>query len=109
MPYFYENPKNRIKLPTEYDRRVKYTEEDKQEVRDMHKQGMAQRAIARKTGISRRYISFILSPEKSKLCKEQFKERRKDGRYYPSKEEWAKTMREHRKYKYLILKTQNAK
>ncbi|NOX14941.1 MAG: hypothetical protein GXP61_02755 [Epsilonproteobacteria bacterium] len=69
----------------------------------MYKNGTAQRAIARKTGISRRYVSFILFPEKEKLCKEQFKQRRKDGRYYPGGKEWAKTMREHRKYKYLIL------
>ena len=100
MPCKFET--NKIKLPREYDRRCKYSDAQKQEVKDMYKAGMAQRAIARKTGISRRMVSFILFPERLKLCNQQYKERRKDGRYY-NKDAWRETMREHRQYKRKIL------
>lgn len=87
-------------IPREYDRRVKYTEEQREEVRRMHKvYGLAQREIERRTGISRRMISFILFPERLAVVKAQYKERRKDGRYYPPKEKWRETMRKHRHYK----------
>jgi hypothetical protein len=77
MPY-----KINTRLPRSHDRRVKYTEEQKKEIKAMHKNGVSQRAIARKTGISRRYISFVLFPNRLEKCKEQYKERRLDGRYY---------------------------
>lgn len=41
----------------------------------------------------------LLADSKYQKCKEQFKERKADGRYKPDKEEWAKTIREHRHYK----------
>lgn len=41
----------------------------------------------------------LLADSKYQKCREQFKERRADGRYKPTKEEWAKTQKEHRQYK----------
>lgn len=38
-------------------------------------------------------------PEKAIKSAKQLKERKADGRYKPSKEEWANTVREHRRYK----------
>jgi len=65
-------------------RRCKLTDEDKKNIKKLHKEGMAQRAIAREYAdkCSRRTISFILFPERKKIVAEQYKERRKDGRYY---------------------------
>lgn len=73
---------DKVKLPYGHDSRIKYSVEDKQLVKDLHLSGVSQRAISRETGISRRMISFILFPERLELSRQQFKERRKDGRYY---------------------------
>jgi len=96
MPYKFEY--THLKLPKNLDRRVKYTEKDKQEVKDLFKGGMSQRGIARTTGMSRRYVSFILFPDRLKKAKEQFKERRKDGRYY-DKDKQTKAIKSNRQHK----------
>ena len=96
MPYKSE----KIKLPKEHDRRIKLTDEQREEIREKYSTGLySQRALAREYGVSRRLISFVLDDEKYQKCREQFKERRADGRYKPTKEEWAKTQKEHRQYK----------
>lgn len=96
MPYKSE----KIKLSREQDRRVKLSENQKEEIKHKYELGTySQRALAREYNVSRRLISFILFPEKAEICKEQLKRRKADGRYKPSKEKWAETMREHRKYK----------
>jgi hypothetical protein len=91
-------------LPRELDRRVKITpflREIIKEMRHWHEQypfvyrkPISLHKIEKMTGVSRRMIQFILYPERLKKVKEQFKQRRKDGRYY-YKETWATTMREH--------------
>ena len=96
MPYKSE----KIKLPKEHDRRIKLTDEQREEIREKYSTGLySQRALAREYGVSRRLISFVLDDEKYQKCREQFKERRADGRYKPTKEEWAKTQKEYRQYK----------
>ena len=96
MPYKSE----KIKLPKEYDRRIKLTDEQREEIRMKYATGLySQRALAREYGVSRRLITFVIDDTKYQKCKEQFKERRADGRYKPDKKEWAKTIREHRHYK----------
>jgi len=96
MPYAHRKKK----IPRELDRRVKYTEEDKEKVKTMYRfERLSQRAISRDTGISRRMVSFILFPEKYEVARKQFKERRKDGRYFYGKKWWRETMKEHRRYK----------
>lgn len=92
-------------IPRELDRRFRISEEDKLEIARLYKQEkLAIREIARlfEGRCSRRSIQFILFPERLVLAKEQFRARRKDGRYKPSKVAWAKTMREHRHYKQSI-------
>lgn len=96
MPYKSET----IKLDKSQDRRIKLTDEQREEIRQKYSTGLySQRALAREYNVSRRLITFVLDDEKYQKAKEQFKERRADGRYKPTKKEWAKTMREHRHYK----------
>ena len=98
MPYAH----TKLRIPRELDRRVKITPEKRAEIVALYKvERLAQRAIARQTGISRRMISFILFPEREALCRAQYKERRSDGRYY-HKEKWRVQMRNHRRYKQSI-------
>ena len=96
MPYKSE----KIKLTRSQDRRIKLTDEQREEIREKYSTGLySQRALAREYGVSRRLITFVIDDTKYQKCREQFKERRADGRYKPDKEKWAKTMREHRRYK----------
>ena len=53
----------RIKIAgSKYDRRIKLTQKDKDDIRNIR--GMSIGAIARKYGVSKRLIGFILHPEK---------------------------------------------
>lgn len=104
MPY--KSDTEKIKIPRQYDRRVKITEEHKVEIKKLYDSGMAIRAIAREfeAVCSRRSIQIILRPELKEHLAKAFIERKKDGRYTPGKSEWAATMREHRAYKYNLYK-----
>ena len=96
MPY----KSSKIKLSRSQDRRIKLTDEQREEIKHKYATGLySQRALAREYNVSRRLITFVLDDEKYQKAKEQFKERRADGRYKPTKKEWAAIMREHRKYK----------
>ena len=96
MPYKSE----KIKLSRSQDRRIKLTDEQREEIRHKYSTGLySQRALAKEYKVSRRLITFVIDNEKYQKCREQFKERRANGKYKPDKEEWAKTMREHRHYK----------
>ena len=82
------------------DRRRKLTEDQKEYIRWLREEEhLSQRALARMFGVSRRLITFVLDPEKEKKCRENCKKRKAAGLYKPTKEEWAETMREHRRYK----------
>ena len=99
MPYKAE----KIKLSREQDRRIKLTDEQREEIREKYATGCySQRGLATEYHVSRRLISFILDDEKAKRAAEQLKARKADGRYRPSKEKWAETMREHRQYKHRL-------
>ena len=95
MPYAHI----RKKIPRELDRRIKINDTLRANIKTMYTiDKLSQQAIARQTHISRRMISFILSPEKLAHANALYKQRRKDGRYY-DKNKWRKTMKEHRHYK----------
>jgi hypothetical protein len=94
MPYKSE----KIKIAGgKYDRRVKLTSEQKKEIH-ANELGLSQRKLAVNYGVSRRTIQFILDPEKLKENLKRRKERGGSKQYY-NKEEWVKTMKEHREYK----------
>lgn len=101
MPYKSE----KMKLSKEQDRRIKLTDEQREEIRHKYSTGLySQRKLAEEYNVSRRLITFILDEEKAKRAKELLKERKADGRYKPTKEEWAETIREHRQYKHRLYK-----
>ena len=96
MPYKSE----KIRLSREQDRRVKLNEEQREEICYKYSTGLySQRQLAREYNVSRRLITFVLDPQKAARNAELLKIRKADGRYKPTKGEWANTMREHRHYK----------
>lgn len=96
MPYKAEKAGH---IKPEDDRRVKLTDEQREEIRELYKSpDYSQRRLAGMFGVSRRLITFILDPEKQERQKELFAERQKDGRYY-DKDKHAASIREHRHHK----------
>ena len=81
-----------------FDGRIKLTDSDKKEIRDLYESNVPIREIARQfhDQCSRRTIQFVLFPERKKIAADQFKERRADGRYKESTEQRRETMRKHR-------------
>lgn len=94
MPYKSE----KIKLPSNKDRRRKLTDDQKEQIKAIYAEGgVGTRPLAKQFGVSRRTIQLIVNPEIKRKNDELIKEHWKD--YRPTKEKWAATMREHRKYK----------
>ena len=94
MPYKSE----KIKLPPTKDRRRKLTDEQKEEIRLIYAEGkVGMRPLAKQFGVSRSLIQVIVNPDIAERKKQRIKDHWRD--YRPSKEEWAKTMKEHRHYK----------
>lgn len=94
MPYKSE----KIKIAGgKYDRRIKLTPEQKEEIRK-NTEGLSQRVLANKYGVSRRTIQFILNPDKLKENLKRRKERGGSMLYYKP-EEWPEVIKEHRRYK----------
>ena len=94
MPYKAE----KIKLSETQDRRRKLTEKQKEEIKAIYATGVCgTRPLAKQFGVSRSTIQIIVNPA--------IKQRRHDyvannwRKYRGTKEEWAKTQREHRHYK----------
>jgi len=74
---------DKIKLPAGKDRRVKITDVERQEIKERYIPfKISLRMLAREYKISPRMVYWILYPDKLQIAKEQYKERRKDGRYY---------------------------
>lgn len=99
MPYKFE----KLKLPSAYDRRRKLSDAQKEEIIELRKSGLSLRTIAKKYSVDKRTITFVCEPDKYEKCREQFKERRKDGRYKELKEKRRDIMREHRAYKKSVM------
>ncbi len=99
----YPFDKKGVLIPREpgLDRRVRLTARQRVGVRRLYFAvgGWSQRKLAEHFGVSRRTIQFVLFPEKYATARKQFIERRKDGRYKPTKEKWRKTQAEHRAHK----------
>ena len=94
MPYKSE----KIKLSETQDRRRKLTDEQKEEIKRIYAEGKCgTRPLAKQFGVSRGLIQIIVNPNIAERKRRYIKEHWRD--YRPSKEEWAKTIREHRHYK----------
>ena len=97
MPYKSEKA---IISGTKHDRRMKLTNEQRQEIRKIRQdKGYSYRVLAKIYNVSKSTIIFVCNPDRYERCREQFIERRKDGRYKVSKEKHAQVIREHRHYK----------
>lgn len=97
MPYKSE------KIPiagTQYDRRRKLTEEQRVYIRWLHEEEqLSYNKLAKMFHVSKRLIQFVCHPEKEQKSREQFKERRRDGRYKETSKKRAAIQREYRRYK----------
>ena len=89
MPYKSE----KLKLPPTKDRRRKLTDEQKEEMRLIYADGkIGMRPLAQQFGVSRSLIQTIVNPARAEAIKQRIKEHWRD--YRPSKEEWAKTIKD---------------
>lgn len=94
MPYKSE----KIKLSESQDRRRKLTKEQKEEIKAIYTTGVCgTRPLAKQFEVSRSTIQTIVNPKRAEKAKQRIKEHWRD--YRPTKEEWAKTIKEHRHYK----------
>jgi DNA-binding XRE family transcriptional regulator len=92
MPYKTE----KMKLSPNQDRRRKLSDKDKEKIRSMT--NISQRKLAKMFKVSRRTIQFVQDPQKQKENMERRKERGGWRQYY-DKDQHAKYVREHRRYK----------
>lgn len=76
------NKLDAIKLPPGADRRITVTEDVKENVRRYYRECKSIRETTRAFNISRRYVQFIIYPERLERHKQLAAKRRKDGRYY---------------------------
>jgi len=93
-----------INLPKGFDRRIKLTDKDREEIKRLYEEGMAVRAIARmfEKKCSRRLIQMIIFPERLRALYQRQKEEKHWKTYY-DKDKRREYMRNHRKYKALVL------
>ena len=88
------------KIPLgKYDRRVKLTDVQREEIKELRKLGLSYQVIADRYEVSKKLVIMVCNPEIAERNRLAFIERSREGRYKPTKEEWATIMREHRAYK----------
>ena len=94
MPYKSE----KIKLPPEYDRRRKLSDEQRDEIRHKYATGLySLNGLAREYSVSKKTVLLIVNHETKRKSDERIKEHWRD--YVPTKEERNRVANEHRKYK----------
>jgi len=98
MPYKCE----KLHIPKDKDRRIKLTDEQRQEIRDSYPD-FSQRQLAKKFGVSRRLITFILDPQKLKRNIEARNLKGGSSQYY-TKESQKVYIKTHRHYKHSLYK-----
>ena len=85
---------------TQYDRRIKLTNEQKEYIRWLRsEEQLSYNKLAKMFGVSKKLILVVCKPEIIIRERERRKELAADGRYRYTKEKWAETVREHRRYK----------
>ena len=93
------------KIPLgKYDRRVKLNDVQREEIKELRKLGLSYRVIAERYEVSKTLIILVCNPDIAERKRIASMERHREGRYKPTKEEWAAIQREHRKYKYQLYK-----
>ena len=97
MSYAFETGKKKIPREPGKDRRVKLSETQKDQIRELALT-MSQRELAARFQVSKRTIQFVLNPERREANYERRKERGGSAQYY-DKETHADAMRRHRRHK----------
>ena len=93
----------KIKLPQEYDRRRKLTDEQKDEIKHKYSTGLySLNNLATEYKVSKKTILLIVNPESKRKNDERIKDHWKN--YQPTTEERNKIMNEHRRYKQKLHK-----
>lgn len=93
---------DKIKLPSEYDRRRKLSDEDYENIKNLYASGMSQRAIGRLYKVDHTTIAIIVNPKVKERIHNRIKEHWKD--YVPNKEERNEIRRNWSDYKYNLYK-----
>lgn len=83
----------------QYDRRKKLNDVQRAEILELRRVGLSYQVIADRYNVSKRLIIFVCNPDIAERNRIASMERHREGRYTPTKDEWAATMREHRAYK----------
>ena len=93
------------KLPLgKYDRRVKLNDVQRDEIKELRKQGLSYAKIAKQYEVSKKLVIMVCNPDIAERNRLAFIERSREGRYKANREDWAATMREHRIYKQKLYK-----
>ena len=93
----------KIKLPQEYDRRRKLTDDQKDEIRHKHSTGFySLNNLAKEYNVSKKMVLLIVNPESKRKNDERIKEHWKD--YQPTPDERNRIMKEYRQYKHNLHK-----
>lgn len=81
------------------DKRVKLNDDQRKAIKEEYEKGdTSYNKLAKKYGVSKRLVQFIVCPEKKLIAQKQFSDRQKDGRYY-DKEKHKEYVKKHRNYK----------
>lgn len=86
------------------DRRIRLSDEDKEEIRYKHKNGQSITSLAKDYGVNKRAVQFVIYPERYEHAKMLARKRRSDGRYKTTKEQHRAMMADHRRHKREVLK-----
>ena len=102
MPYWFEGKDQN--LPKGFDRRIKLTDKERLEIKELYRQGIAIREIARrfKDKCSRKLIQYIIFPERLEIIYQRAKDNENWKRYY-DRDKRREYQRNHRRYKAKIL------
>lgn len=101
MPYTFEIQKKLI--PREYDRRVKISNEQKEEIKQLYSTGkFSYRSLAKEYGVTKNTIRDTIYPEKAIENRAKKLKRAKEKNYYYDSKKNTESMRKHRQYKKLL-------
>ena len=94
---------DKVNVGRENDKRIKLTQEQKEEIRNKYNNGnISQRALSKEYNVSRRLIGTILDEDKFNKLKEYSRQYSKEHKQ--EKEKRNQYMRTHRNYKKELLK-----
>jgi len=108
MPYWFETKK--LKFSKSQDKRIKLTDQEREEIKELYNEGIAIRKIARRFSdkCSRRLIQLIIFPERLKELYQKQKDEEHWKRYY-DKDKNKNYMRKYRKHKIEVFGLSNKK